>query len=178
MSKMMDVKRDLKEQYHAALAMLADCVKQCPDDVWTSGTHPRTFWRIALHAAFFTHLYLGQNEMVFQPWPAGPESYNTLWKVQGDVEPYELPEAIDPLQRQGTLDYIGFIDSLVNPTLDNLDLDASETGFGWYKNMSKLSHELMNLRHIQGHIGQLSELLMAHGIDTDWIGKAASCDRT
>lgn len=38
--------------------------------------------------------------------------------------------------------------------------------------MSKLSHELMSLRHIQGHVGQLSELLMRDDIDTDWIGKA------
>lgn len=38
--------------------------------------------------------------------------------------------------------------------------------------MSKLSHELMNLRHTQGHVGQLSELLMARGIDTDWISKS------
>ncbi len=38
--------------------------------------------------------------------------------------------------------------------------------------MSKLSHQLMNLRHRQGHIGQLSELLMARGIDTDWVAKS------
>ena len=56
----------------------------------------------------------------------------------------------------------------------NLNLASDETGFSWYKNMSKLSHQLMNLRHIQGHVGQLSELLMARGIDTDWIAKSGS----
>ncbi len=35
----------------------------------------------------------------------------------------------------------------------------------------------MSLRHIQGHVGQLSELLMAHGIDTDWVSKADSYAR-
>jgi hypothetical protein len=168
---MPDIRRALKEQYHAALAMLADCVERCPDEVWTSGTYPRTFWRITLHAAFFTHLYLGQDEAAFQPWLTGPERYNALWELRGDVEPFELPDAIEPLRRKDTLDYIAFLDSLVDPTLDRLDLDAAETGFSWYKDMSKLSHELMNLRHIQGHIGQLSEILMGHGIDTDWIGK-------
>jgi len=39
--------------------------------------------------------------------------------------------------------------------------------------MSKLSHQIMNLRHIQGHVGQLSELLMAKGIDTDWTAKSS-----
>jgi hypothetical protein len=38
--------------------------------------------------------------------------------------------------------------------------------------MSKLSHELMNLRHTQGHVGQLSELLMARGIDTGWVARS------
>ncbi len=51
-------------------------------------------------------------------------------------------------------------------------LAAGETGFSWYPSMSKLSHELMNLRHLQGHVGQLSELLMAHGIDTDWVARS------
>lgn len=76
----MDIRKDLKEQYHASLAMLATCVEQCPDAIWTSGTYPRTYWRIALHAAFFTHLYLGQNLKAFQPWDDGPQDYQVLTK--------------------------------------------------------------------------------------------------
>jgi len=170
----MDLKNDLKEQYHAALGMLADCVDRCPDDLWTSGTEWRTFWRIAFHAAYFTHLYLGQDRAALQPWPGSPETYNALWEEGGEVEPYELPMTIEVLLRKDALDYIAFIYSIVGPTLDSLDLDAAETGFEWYTGMSKLSHELMNLRHIQGHVGQLSELLMARGIDINWIGKAAA----
>ncbi len=170
----MDLRHALKEQYHAALAMLADCVAQCPDDLWTAGTHPRTYWRIALHAAFFTHLYLGQGQTAFQPWTGGPADGKALWESLGDVEPYELPEEAAPFSRQEAGDYIAYIDRLIDPTLDTLDLDATETGFEWYPDMSKLSHELMNLRHIQGHIGQLSELLMARGIDIDWRGAGAS----
>ena len=61
---------------------------------------------------------------------------------------------------------------MVDPTVDQLNLDSDETGFSWYKNMSKLSHQLMSLRHLQGHVGQLSELLMARGIDTDWVARS------
>ena len=153
----MDLREALKEQYHAGLAMLAECVEKCPEDLWLAGEHPRTFWRIAFHATFFTHLYLGQNEAAFQPWPGQRAN--------------RLPEGDDFYQRNEILDYIGFVDELIDPTVDRLDLDADETGFSWYRNMSKLSHELMNLRHTQGHVGQLSELLMAKGIDTDWVGK-------
>src|SRR5579862_7478100 len=164
----MDLKNALKEQYHAALAMLANCIERCPDVLWTTGTHPRTFCRIALHGAFYTHFYLGQNVASLQPWPDTPEEYKALW---GNDEPFDFPAEITPLSREQTLAYIAYIDGLIDPTIDSLDLDSSETGFPWYKNMTKLSHELLNLRHTQGHIGQLSEILMAHGIDTDWISK-------
>ena len=165
----MDIKTALIEQNRAALAMLADCVRGCPDDLWTAGEQPwRAYWRIAFHAAYFAHLYLGQSPSALQPWPDCPPTYQSIWS---DVEPYELPVDIDPITPASTLDYIAFIDALVAPTVDALDLDSDETGFPWYPDMSKLSHELMSLRHLQGHIGQLSELLMAGGIDTDWIGK-------
>ena len=89
------------------------------------------------------------------------------------MEPYELPENVESYRRDEILAYLRYIDGLVDPTVSALNLAADETGFPWYKNMGKLSHQLMNLRHIQGHVGQLSELLMARGIDTDWIGKSA-----
>src|SRR5215813_7795177 len=92
----MVLRQALKEQYHAGLAMLADCVERCPDDQWTSGTHPRTYWRIALHAAYFTHLDLGQNEEAYQPWPGRPEGCPELWQKPWSVEPYELPEDFAP----------------------------------------------------------------------------------
>ncbi|HEX5322888.1 MAG TPA: hypothetical protein VFW40_03820 [Capsulimonadaceae bacterium] len=164
----MDIKHALKEQYHAALAMLANCVERCSDDLWTSGAPSRAVWQIALHGAYFTHLYLGQNLDSYQPWPDLPAEYEAVWKQE---EPFHFPTDITPLSRRQTLDYIAYVDSLLDPTIDRLDLDSPETGIPWYKNMTKLSHELLNLRHTQGHVGQLSEILMSHGIDTDWISK-------
>ena len=169
----MELRQALKEQYHAGLAMLAECVEKCPESTWLEGEHPRMFWRIAFHAAFFTHLYLGQDEEAFQPWPGRREGiHHGLWRRPWEVEPYELPEGAEIYQRSEMLGYIRFVDGLVDSVVDQLNLDSDETGFSWYRNMSKLSHQLMNLRHLQGHVGQLSELLMARGIDTDWIARA------
>ena len=169
----MELKQALKEQYHAGLAMLAECVEKCPEDVWLDGEHPRTVWRIAFHATFFTHLYLGQNEAAFTPWPGRREGIHPgLWHQPWAVEPYELPEGAEVYRRDEILEYLRFVDTLVDPTVDALDLDAEETGFSWYPNMGKLSHQLMNLRHLQGHVGQLSELLMARGIDTGWVARS------
>lgn len=174
----MDLRQVLEEQYHAGLAMLAQCVEKCPESLWLEGEHPRTFWRIAFHAAFYTHLYLGQNEEAFQPWPGRREGiHHGLWHPPFEVEPYELPEDAEIYRSNETLDYIRFIDALVDPTVDRLDLDSDATGFSWYKNMTKLSHQLMSLRHLQGHVGQLSELLMARGIDTDWVARSGRLGR-
>jgi hypothetical protein len=159
----MDVKAALKQQYHAGLAMLRQAVERCPGEVWTSGTHPRTFWRIAYHGAFYTHLYLQQNEDAFRPWEKHRECTG-LWEDPEEPEPYTKAEI---------LDYIDRIAASVDATVDGLDLDSESTGFPWYKNMTKLSHQLMNLRHLQGHVGQLSEILMMHAIDIDWAGKAS-----
>jgi hypothetical protein len=165
----MDLRSALKQQYHSALAMLGECIEVCPDDLWISGTFPRAYWRIAFHAAFFTQLYLGQDEAAFQPWPGRREGvHGLLWVDPAQMEPYELPEDAEVYSQQELREYVRFVDSQVDPIVDRLNLETEESGFRWYKNISKLSHELMNLRHIQGHVGQLSELLMARGIDIDW----------
>ena len=176
----MELRQALKEQYHAGLAMLAECVEKCPESMWLEGEHPRPFWRIAWHAAYFTHNYLVQDEAAFNDsvasWPPAVRSVLGVCDTQKaiDVEPYELPEGAAPLTPRELLDYIAHVRSLVDATVDGLDLESPETGFSWYPRMSKLSHELMNLRHIQGHVGQLSERLMARGIDTDWIAGASA----
>lgn len=166
----MELREALKEQYHAGLAMLAECVEKCPDDLWLAGQPPRMFWRIAFYAAFFTHLYMGQGREAFQSWPGRRAGIHPrLWDEPHEGEP---PGEAGIYQRNEILAYLRFVDGLVDPTVNQLDLDADETGFSWYPTMSKLSHQLMNLRHIQGHVGQLSELLMARGIDTGWIARA------
>lgn len=178
MSQYLILRQALKEQYHAGLTMLAECVEKCPDDLWVSGTPPRTFCRIAWHTAYFTHNNLVQDEADFNrsaaDWPEVIQTALGVSETQKavDVEPYELQGEIAPLSQSEIRNYLAYIDALIDTTIDSLDLDATETGFSWYPNMSKMSNELMNLRHIQGHVGQLSELLMARDIDIDWVGKA------
>jgi hypothetical protein len=170
----MDLHIALKEQFHAGLAMLRQCIELCPEDLWTVGAHPRQYWRVVFHAAFFTQLGIGKDVQAFRKWPGCREDSHRLWDDPAYLEPYELPEGFPLYSGEQMLDYVAFIDQLVDSTIDSLDLESNETGFPWYDNMSKLSNVLMTLRHLQGHVGQCSELLMARGIDIDWIAKAAS----
>ena len=54
--------------------------------------------------------------------------------------------------------------------MDALDLDSTESGFSWYR-MSKLEHQLVNIRHIQHHGAQLADRLRsAADIGIRWVG--------
>ena len=172
----MEFRQAFKEQLHAGLAMLADCIERCPDDLWTAGEPPRTFWRVAFHAAYFTQLYLGQNEAAFEPWTGHREDVGAQVNPTADVEPYELAEETEPYSRERMLGYVAFIRSRVDAIVDALDLDTPQSGFPNYPKLGKLSHELLTLRHLQGHVGQLSERLMAQGIDTDWFSVGSAAD--
>ncbi len=157
----MDVQFALKRQYHAGLAMLRECVELAPETVWLSGTHPRTFWRIAYHAAFYTHLYLGQTVDDFQAWEKNREGVTDLWSDAN-------PEIVEPYNQADVLGYIATVDAMIDHVVDHLDLDCESTGVPWYKEMGKLEHQILNIRHLQTHVGQLSELLMAQGIESDY----------
>ena len=62
------LKRILKSQYRASLAMLRASVEACPDALWYDATPKNAFWQIAYHTLFFTHLYLQPEEQAFRPW--------------------------------------------------------------------------------------------------------------
>lgn len=142
--------------------MLRECVEVCPEDVWVAGEHPRNFWRIAYHAIFFAHLYAMQGEEDFVSWSKHREDADCLW---------ENPPVVDPYTQKEILQYIDEVDGQIEGWIDALDLISLDSGFSWYPNFAKLDHVMLSIRHLQGHIGQLSELLMAHGIDTKWVSK-------
>lgn len=156
----MEIKLAIKRQYHASLAMLKEAVEICPDDLWLSGDEGRGFWRIAYHTLFYTHLYLMPEERHFRPWDKAQKDCASLWGGGEEVLPHSKEEI---------LEYWAQLDASIDNGVDALDLSSSETGFDWYS-MPKLDHQLMNLRHVQHHVGQLSERLIAAGVDVKWNG--------
>ena len=142
--------------------MLRDAVESCPDHLWDSGKPPRQFWRLAYHTLFFTHLYLEVRADSFQAWS----------KHRPEVEDAEL-ERLDaaPYSKAELLEYFEIVDGRVDPQIEKMDLASPECGIPWYK-MPKLDHQIMNIRHVQEHAGQLRDRLLEAGVDQKWIGKA------
>jgi hypothetical protein len=165
----MNVRSVLKSQYHAALAMLRQAIERCPEDLWTSGDHPRQYWRIVYHALFYTHLYLQPDEGAFRQWDLHREDCIFLFALPWP--PHDQPKDATPYSKQELLEYLRLCDSMIDGGVDRLDLDAPESGFPWC-HMPKLDHQVMNIRHLQQHAGQLAERCYAAGVDLDWIGSA------
>jgi hypothetical protein len=168
----MDVRTALKEQYHGGLAHLAFCIDLCPEDIWVGKTPDRPYWRIVYHTLYFTQVYLGQTSKDYEPWPSHRPDLAPYFKDCEKYEPFEI-ECHEPCSRSLMLEYLAYIDERVHAIVDQLDLEA-DSGFSWYPGIGKLSHQIMNIRHIEGHVGQLGERLMAHDPDVDigWVERA------
>jgi hypothetical protein len=48
----MDIKKSIKSQYHASLAMLRQAVEKCPETLWADDSFVNPFWHVAYHVVF------------------------------------------------------------------------------------------------------------------------------
>lgn len=163
----MDFMRALKGQYRAGLEMLRQCIERCPDGLWIAGEHPRTFWRIAYHGIFYTHLYSQPNLESFVSFEDHDENVPNIFLDEDEA----VPPLREPYTKEHMLRYVKFVDENIESWVDSLDMNSPESGFYWYKNFPKIDHQILNVRHLQGHVGQLSELLMSAGVDIDWVSR-------
>ena len=165
------LKRILKSQYGASLAMLRASVEACPDALWYDATPKNTFWQVAYHTLFFMHLYLQPDEQAFRPWPGHQSSVQYGDGIAGDAHPGSaLPLIPTPYSKSDVLAYCDFCEGMLDDAVECLDLESTTSGFYWYQT-SKLEHQLVNIRHIQHHAAQLVDRLRAHlGIGVHWVG--------
>lgn len=151
--------------------MLRETIEQCPLELWSSTEHLNTFWQVAYHTLYFTHLYLQPNEAAFHPWKHHQADVQHPDGISGPADPESaLPLIPEPYTRAQALDYWRECDRMVDDAVDRLDLHSPVSGFSWYK-VSKLEDQLINLRHVQHHAAQLADRLRsATNKGTSWVG--------
>jgi len=161
----------LKSQYHAALAMLGEAVRRCPDALWTDPAPRNAYWQIAYHTLFFAHLYLQESDTAFRPWEGHRSGVQYEDGIPGPADPSSaLPLLPEPYAKAEVLAYLEFCRAHVTGAVDAMDLGAPESGFPWYP-IPKLEHQLVNLRHIQHGAAQLADRLRAAAdVGVDWVG--------
>jgi hypothetical protein len=161
----------LKSQYHAGLAMFRDAIEQCPPELWMARGHVSAFWQIAYHTLFFTHLYLHREESAFQPWAGHQRDVQHQDGLTGPADVRSaLPVLPRPYSKDDVLAYWRVCDGMVDDALDGMDLASESCGFWWYP-VSKLEHQMINLRHLQHHTAQLADRLRtATDVHVEWVG--------
>jgi hypothetical protein len=162
----LDMRRAVKSQFLAALAMLEQTIQRCPPDLWIDPQAKDQFWQIAYHALFYTHLYLQESEATFRPWPKYRKDYHLLGPI-----PWEgnLIHAIgEPYTRAEVLEYLEFCRIEGQTKLAALDF-AGPSGFAWLT-FNKLELQMYIIRHLQQHIGELGARLSDRSIEIGWVG--------
>jgi hypothetical protein len=173
------IRRMLKSQYHAALAMFREPIERCPDRLWLAEHRANAFWQIAYHALYFTHLYLQPEPSAFRPWAGHQPDVQNPDGIAGPPDPAsDLPLLPRPYTRGEVLDYWRVCDRMVDRAIDRMELDSPSSGFDRYP-IPKLEHQLVNLRHLQHHGAQLGDRLRADiDVGQRWVGSARETSGT
>ena len=152
-------------QYGAAIDMLEDAIRLCPDHLWTAvlwkdpddGQYGQ-FWFVAYHTLFWVDLYLTGSREGFAPPPPF---------IRG-----RLPD--QPYTKDQILVYLGECRRKCQSTVDALTDERAQRRcvFDWMQ-PSFLELQLYAMRHVQEHAGQLSLFLGQHDVaGFDWVASA------
>lgn len=161
----------LKSQYHASLAMLREGIARYPDDLWLSTEEINAPWQVAYHTLFFTHLYIQPNEAAFRPWEQHQANVQHPDGIGGPPNPDStLPLLPEPYTKAQVLQSWDACDAMVDDAVDAFDPLSQDSGFSWYR-VSKLEHQIINIRHIQIGAAQLGARLRAKlDVGIPWVG--------
>ena len=152
-------------QYGAAIDMLEDAIRLCPDQHWTTvlwqdseDVRYGQVWFIAYHTLFWLDLFLTGSAQGFAPPPPF---------VRG-----VLPE--QPYTKEQVLAYLVSCRGRCQSTIESLTEEQAQRRcvFEWME-PSFLELQLYGMRHVQEHAAQLSLALGQQDVTGfDWVAHA------
>lgn len=166
----MELYKIFRSQYLSALSMLQHLIETCPEDMWLEATHTTPFWQVAYHALYYTHIYLQPSDSAYVRWNRERGESHILSKVI-PWDPQRKPQIGTPYSREELLEYLQFCCQQVEERLPLIDGNAP-SGFSWLP-INKAELQVYNIRHLQQHVGELSERIGHAGIEVPWVGMSA-----
>ena len=153
------------QQFGAAIDMLENSIRACPDDVWNNRSLQPEFWYTAFHTLFFLDLYLSESDVGFVP-PA-PFTLDEL------DDRGLLPERV--FTKEELLEYLEHGRNKCRTTIAMMTEEQANkrSGFSWL-DIPVAELLLYNMRHVQHHTAQLNTLLRQN-VDSAprWVRKTA-----
>ncbi|UCG89624.1 MAG: DinB family protein [Candidatus Heimdallarchaeota archaeon] len=159
------ISKAFQEQYGAAIEMLEQVIKKCPEEIWDDRTSGPPFWQVVYHTLWYLDWYLGKSKeerKTFKPRFVD-ESFENL---------KELPKGI--LTSEQLHSYLSDIKKKGKHRLEQLTLEeiVKPSVFEWHGS-SIHSSLIYNIRHVMLHIGALNSRLLRKGIKLDnWVSHA------
>lgn len=148
-------------QFEASLAMLDQCIRDCPDEHWDSPIAKYPFWLVAYHTLYCTDGYLVSSQDAWQPHPV----FHPAGRADIDAE---YPSKRFTKQELG--EYVRFCVGRARAVLGEETLESLEGPSGFARlAFSRAELHLYNLRHIQHHSGQLGAFLRRVKIASPWV---------
>lgn len=153
------VKQLLVNQFEASLAMLKQCLEQCPLEHYEGKIANDTFRQISYHTLFWSDYYCLPRESAFVVRD---------WHKRGGDE--FLPTPSLGLSKDDALEYLSFcrqraIDAIAAETRESFE---GPSGFSRWP-FSRAELYVHSIRHTQHHTGQLSAYLRRIGLGANWI---------
>jgi hypothetical protein len=164
----------LWRQFGAAIDMLSDALRDCPDELWEKRLwedQPNqwvaagfsAFWYLGYHTLFWLDLYLTGAEEGFAP----PAPFDLVEMEPGEV----LPRIYT---REELLHYLEYCRRKCQETIDALSIEQAYQlcRFAWGA-LPFAELQLYNLRHVQEHAAQLRLFLgQQAGKSPEWVAQA------
>ncbi len=164
----------LFRQFGAAIDMLRDALRDCPDTLWETQLWENTpdqwvaagfskFWYLGYHTLFWLDLYLTGAEEGFAP----PAPFDLVEMHAGET----LPRTYT---REELLGYLEQCRTTCQNTLAALSAEQASRRcqFSW-RELSYAELQLYNLRHVQEHGAQLLMFLgQRAGKSARWVSQA------
>lgn len=143
-------------QFGAAIDMLDNAIKACPDGLWDAQTEERPFWYVVYHTLFWLDFYLsGTGEGFKPPPPFGLEELDPAGVLP------ERPYTKDELRT-----YLKHGRNKCRVTIESMTDEKAYRLFKFGRvDLSFAELLLYNMRHVQHHAGQLN-LVLRQTIDS------------
>jgi len=154
------------DQFGAAIDMLENAVRACPDNLWSDRSRQPEYWYLVYHTLFWLDLYLsGSVEGFVPPAPFTLEELDPAGVLP--ERPYTKKELQTYLEH-GRNKCRAAIDALTD------EKERERCRFGWGE-ASYSEILLYNMRHVQHHAAQLN-LILRQQIDSapGWVARARS----
>jgi DinB superfamily len=153
-------------QFGAAIDMLENAIRACPDQLWSDRDRQPEFWYIAYHTLFYLDLYLGDATDGFVP----PAPF-TL----SEIDPAGLlPDRV--YEKHELLAYLEHGRAKARTRIAAISGEAAHERchYRWVE-LTRLESLFYNMRHVQHHAAQLNLLLrQSTNSAPGWVTRTAS----